>query len=97
MNAGVYILVILITLLNLYTYVILAGALISWFFLPPTNPVIRFLRFLTEPVLSPCRKLLYRILPSTWRRIDFSPVLALLLVQLVIYILKWVVRLSSGV
>jgi YggT family protein len=95
MNPGVFILIVIMRLLNLYTYVILASALISWLFLPPTNSVVRFLRFLTEPVLAPCRKLLYRVLPFSWRRLDFSPVLALLLVQLVIYILGRVIQLVA--
>lgn len=87
MNFGLLLLSILYKLLGIYTYVIIAAALVSWIFLPPTNPVLRFLRFLTEPVLSPCRQLLYRILPASWRRIDFSPILALLVIQLVQYIL----------
>lgn len=78
---------ILIKLLEIYSWLILAAALISWIFVPPTNPIVRFLRFITEPVLSPCRQLLFRILPVSWRRFDFSPVLALLLVQLVIRLL----------
>lgn len=90
MNPGAFLLVALDRLLYLYTFVILASALISWMFLPPTNPVIRFLKFLTEPVLNPCRRLLYRILPFTWRRFDFSPVLALLLIMLVRSILMWI-------
>lgn len=87
MNFGILLLSILYKLLEIYTYVIIAAALVSWIFLPPTNPILRFLRFLTEPVFAPCRQLLYRILPMSWRRIDFSPILALLAVQLVQYIL----------
>jgi YggT family protein len=80
---------ILITLLRIYGWVIIAAALISWMLLPPTNPIVRFLRFVTEPVLSPCRQMLFRILPVSWRRFDFSPVLALLLIQLLAALLGW--------
>jgi uncharacterized protein YggT (Ycf19 family) len=79
---------LLIFLLNIYCWIIVASALISWVLLPPTNPIVRFLRFVTEPVLNPCRHLLYRILPFSWRRFNFSPVLAIILVQLVILLLR---------
>jgi YggT family protein len=91
MSFGSILLRILYQLLYLYTFVILAAALVSWLFLPPTNPVIRFLKFMTEPVLNPCRRFLYRVLPYTWRRIDFSPVLALVLIQLILYILERII------
>lgn len=87
---GYYLISVLVLLLNVYSWIIVAAALISWVLLPPTNPVVRFLRFVTEPVLNPCRQLLYRMLPFSWRRFDFSPLLALLLVQLVIRLLSLV-------
>lgn len=91
MTFGLLLLSILYKLLEIYSYVIIAAALVSWIFLPPTNPVLRFLRFLTEPVFAPCRQLLYRILPVRWRRLDFSPILALLAIQLVQYILSRII------
>jgi YggT family protein len=97
MNFGILLLTILYKLLEIYTYVIIAAALVSWIFLPPTNPVLRFLRFLTEPVFSPCRQLLSRILPSNWRRFDFSPILALLAIQLVQYILGYIISALKAV
>lgn len=87
---GAGLLQLLIFLLEIYTWAIIASALISWIFLPPTNPVVRFLRFITEPVLAPCRQILYRVLPAAWRRIDFSPILALLFIRLIIFILNLV-------
>jgi YggT family protein len=79
---------VLILLLQIYGWIVLASALISWILLPPTNPVIRLLRFVTEPVLHPCRQLLNKVLPYSWQRFDFSPVLALLVIQLVISLLR---------
>ncbi len=92
MNFGYTLLVAVYWLLNLYALIILASALISWFFLPPSNTIVRLLRFLTEPVLAPCRKLLERLLPYQWRRFDFSPVLALAMVQFVRYIIEKVLQ-----
>ena len=87
---GILLLSILNRLLDLYAFIILAAALISWLYLPPSNAIVRALRFLTEPVLAPCRRLLTRILPFQWRRFDFSPVLAILLVQIVRYIISYI-------
>ncbi|MEM7326701.1 MAG: YggT family protein [Actinomycetota bacterium] len=52
---------VLITLLNLYTFVLLARAISSWFpigFDSPFRPVVDFLYRVTEPVLAPIRRLL---------------------------------------
>ena len=45
-------------LLQVYSYVLLARALVSWIpNLDPYNPIIQFLYQITEPVLEPIRKL----------------------------------------
>ena len=69
---------LIMTLLNIYTWVIIAAALISWVNLSPYHPVVRILRQLTEPVLAPIR----RLLPpwKTWG-LDFSPMIVIALIQ----------------
>lgn len=71
-------------LLELYSYVIIAAALISWVSPDPRNPIVRFLRRATEPVLEPVRRLL-----PPWKTggLDLSPMIALI----VIYFVRWVV------
>lgn len=52
---------ILITLLNLYTFILLARAISSWFRIgadSPFRPIVDLLYRLTEPVLFPIRNLL---------------------------------------
>jgi YggT family protein len=44
--------------LNFLSYALLARAILSWFPLSPENPILRILWFITEPVLTPFRKLL---------------------------------------
>ncbi len=45
--------------LQIYSYVLLARALVSWIpNLDPSNPAIQILYRLTEPVLEPIRKLI---------------------------------------
>lgn len=57
--------------LNLYMWVIIIRALMSWVSPDPYNPIAQFLIRSTEPVLSPIR----RYIPITG--IDISPIIAI--------------------
>jgi YggT family protein len=72
-------------LLRLYTWVIVAAALITWVSLDPRNPIVKILRQITEPVLAPARRLL-----PPWKTggLDFSP----LIVIFAIWLVEWVLR-----
>ena len=60
-------------LLQVYSYVLLALALISWIAnLDPYNPIVQFLYQITEPVLEPIRKLV----PPLGGMIDISMLIA---------------------
>jgi YggT family protein len=87
-SLGRGLLTLIIFLLDAYTWAIIASAILSWGFLRPSNKVVRVLRLVTEPVISPCRQLLNRVLPFAWRRFDFSPILAILLINLLVMILN---------
>jgi YggT family protein len=67
-------------LLGLYSWVIIAAALMSWVSPDPRNPVVMFLRRVTEPVLEPVR----RMLPP-WKTggLDLSPLIVLIAIQFV--------------
>jgi len=67
-------------LLGLYSWVIIAAALITWVSPDPRNPVVMFLRQVTEPVLGPVRRLL-----PPWKTggLDFSPLIVILAIQFV--------------
>jgi YggT family protein len=67
---------ILDILLTLYTWIIIAQAIISWVHPDPYNPIVRFLYAVTEPVLRPIR----RRLPVSWGGFDFSPLIILLVI-----------------
>ena len=67
----------LVTLIDLYSLVVLIRVLISWIQLPPDNPIVQYARMLTEPALQPIRKLLP---PSGG--LDFSPLILLLFLRM---------------
>jgi YggT family protein len=69
--------------LELYIYVVVARALISWVNPDPWNPIVRFLDRVTEPALAPIRRLI------GWRLgIDLSP---LVLILILIFLQKFIV------
>ena len=60
-------------LLNVYMWMIVARAIISWVSPNPYNPIVNFLMVATEPVLRYAR----RIIPLIGGTIDLSPILVL--------------------
>lgn len=76
---------ILDILLTLYTWIIIAQAVISWVRPDPYNPIVRFLYAVTEPVLRPLR----RRLPLHWGGFDFSPLVVILFI---IFLQEFVVK-----
>ncbi len=62
--------------LNLYMWIIIARAVISWVNPDPYNPIVRFLYSITDPVLLAIR----RRLPLSFGGIDFSPIVVILVI-----------------
>ncbi|MDF0645333.1 MAG: YggT family protein [Nitrospira sp.] len=61
--------------LDIYMYVVVARALISWVNPDPWNPIVQFLDKLTEPALAPIRRII------GWRLgVDISPVVLILII-----------------
>ena len=60
----------LFQMLELYKWVIIISALITWVNPDPANPVVQVLRRLTEPVYSFIR----RYIPTTIGGIDLAPI-----------------------
>jgi YggT family protein len=79
--------------LNIYLWVIVIRALISWVNPDPYNPIVQFLQRVTEPVLRPLRKLV----PTRKLGIDLSPLIAILIIYfLEIALVDTMVRIGSG-
>jgi YggT family protein len=60
--------------LNLYMWIVIARAILSWVSPDPYNPIVRFLYNVTEPVLHAIR----RRVPLFFGGIDFSPMIVIL-------------------
>lgn len=65
-------------LIQLYSLVILMRVLMSWVQVDPSSPLARTLIDITEPVLKPIRDLLP---PAAG--LDFSPIIAIILLQII--------------
>ncbi len=69
---------LIVELIDLYSLIVFVAVVVSWIQLPPGNPVVTFVRTLTEPALDPIR----RVMPDMGG-IDFSPMVLLVGLQLV--------------
>lgn len=63
---------------QVYIFIVIARALVSWVNPDPYNPIVRFLYSATEPVLYRMR----RLLPLEFGGLDLSPVALLLLLTI---------------
>ncbi len=81
----------LVFLLDIYQLLILIVVLMSWINPDPYNPIVRFLRQATDPVLLPFRKLLMPL--TTQIRIDLSPILVFLLIGM---LQRMLIRVAYG-
>jgi YggT family protein len=85
-----YLVAVIQLVVTLVSLLLIANALISFAPLEPWHPVRRTLNQLAEPILRPFRN----ILPPTGA-IDFSPMLALIVIQILGQILVALVRSGS--
>ena len=66
--------------IEVYILMIVARAVISWIRVNPYSPIIQTLYKLTEPVLYPIRKALFKYTGNVG--IDFSPFVAIILLSI---------------
>lgn len=69
-------------LCEVLTFAIIARAILSWFSPRPTNRLAIILYQVTEPVLSPLRRIIPRV-----GMIDLTPLAAIMLLQLIVRLL----------
>jgi len=66
-------------ILNLYIWVVIIAALITWVQPNPYNPIVRFLWGITEPVYAFIR----RYIPTTFGGIDIAPIILILAIEFI--------------
>ncbi|MEW5758500.1 MAG: YggT family protein [Candidatus Omnitrophota bacterium] len=81
--------------LTILYWLILIRAIISWVSPDPYNPIVQFLNAVTEPILSPIR----RMIPFNFRiGIDISPIIAFLLIIFIkTFLVKTLLEISSRI
>jgi len=80
-------------LLNVYMWIIVARAIISWVSPNPYNPIVSFLYMATEPVLRYAR----RIIPPIGGTLDLSPILVLVaIVFLRQFLVQSLMQIANG-
>lgn len=65
-------------LTQILTAAIFFRAILSWFQMDPRNPLIAMLDQITEPILSPLRRVVPRL-----GMIDITPLVAIILLQVI--------------
>jgi YggT family protein len=66
-------------LLQLYMYVVIAAAVMTWIEPNPYNPIVRFIYGITEPVFEWMRE----HLPVVFGGLDLSPIVVIFSIQII--------------
>jgi YggT family protein len=75
---------ILLTLINIYIWVIIIASLITWVNPDPRNQLVQILYRLSEPAYRLVRK----YVPTLFNGIDLAPLIIIVILQVVMVILK---------
>ena len=80
-------------MLQIYMYIMIARALISWVNPDPYNPIVQFLRMVTDPVL----RFIRRYVPPIGGALDLTPMIVVFVIYFITEILaQLAVRLAFG-
>jgi YggT family protein len=75
---------IFISLVNVYIWVIIVSALLSFVNPDPYNPIVQFLNKITNPAYSFVR----RFMPTVVNGLDFAPLIIIVALQVLIVVLN---------
>ncbi len=67
------------TLINVYIWVVIIAALLTWVRPDPTNPIVQVLYRLTEPAYA----LVRRYIPTVFNGIDLAPLVIIIGLQII--------------
>jgi YggT family protein len=72
---------------SIVSFAVLARVLLSWVRVDPTHPAVQFLFDITEPLLRPIREMM-----PDMGMFDFSPIIALLLLNVLQGLLLYIIQ-----
>jgi len=64
-------------------WAIIIRAILSWFPISPSNPIIVILNYITEPIIAPLRRIVPRI-----GMIDLTPFVAIVILLIITWLLN---------
>lgn len=79
---------ILVGLVNLYIWVVIIAAILTWVKPDPHNPIVQILYRLTEPAY----KLTRRYIPTVFNGIDLAPLIIVIALQIVIVLIQALIK-----
>ncbi|WP_026943649.1 YggT family protein [Helicobacter rodentium] len=84
---------ILSMVINIYIWIVIIAALITWVRPDPYNPIVQILYKLTEPLYAKIRK----VIPTLIGGIDIAPIIVILALQFInLFIVKLLLRLANS-
>ena len=79
---------IILNIINIYIWVIIIAALLSWVNPDPNNPIVQILYRLTEPAYSLVRK----TIPTVFNGIDLAPLIIVIGLQVLMLVIRAALR-----
>lgn len=73
---------------QIYMFIIILRAVLSWFQINPNGPFFKFYIFIiqiTEPVMRPVREFLHKLFPGS--PFDFSPIIIIIILNILLNVL----------
>lgn len=67
------------SLLTVYIWVVIIGALLSWVRPDPYNPIVQIITRLTEPAYA----LIRRMFPTVFNGLDLAPIILIIILQVI--------------
>lgn len=76
------------SLLTVYTWIVIIGALLTWVRPDPYNPIVQIIFRLTEPAYRAVRK----IMPTVFNGLDLAPIILIIVLNVLDVILVNVIN-----
>ena len=76
------------SLLTVYTWIVIIGALLSWVRPDPYNPIVQIIYRLTEPAYA----LIRRMMPTVFNGLDLAPIILIISLNIIDVVLVNIIQ-----